>query len=92
MATIQWVATGYLLALVDGDPAHRLGDGALRDADAVVRLARAVPRRLGAQRRRVVGRLLIAFRVVQGIGGGIILPVGQTMLARAAGPQRMDAS
>src|SRR4029450_8813263 len=32
---------------------------------------------------------LIAFRVVQGIGGGIILPVGQTMLARAAGPQRM---
>ena len=32
---------------------------------------------------------LIAFRIVQGIGGGIILPVGQTMLARAAGPQRM---
>ncbi len=32
---------------------------------------------------------LIAFRVIQGLGGGIILPVGQTMLARAAGPQRM---
>ena len=32
---------------------------------------------------------LIVFRIVQGIGGGIILPVGQTMLARAAGPQRM---
>lgn len=32
---------------------------------------------------------LIVFRVVQGLGGGLILPVGQVMLARAAGPQRM---
>ena len=32
---------------------------------------------------------LIAFRVVQGLGAGTILPVGQTMLAQAAGPQRM---
>ncbi len=32
---------------------------------------------------------LIFFRVLQGIGGGMLLPVGQSMLARAAGPQRM---
>jgi EmrB/QacA subfamily drug resistance transporter len=32
---------------------------------------------------------LIAFRVVQGLGGGLIMPVGQTILAKAAGPQRM---
>ena len=32
---------------------------------------------------------LIAFRVLQGLGGGMILPIGQTILARAAGPQRM---
>ena len=32
---------------------------------------------------------LIAFRVLQGLGGGMILPIGQSMLARAAGPQRM---
>ncbi|HEX4244891.1 MAG TPA: DHA2 family efflux MFS transporter permease subunit, partial [Acidimicrobiales bacterium] len=31
----------------------------------------------------------VAFRVIQGIGGGLILPVGQTALARAAGPRRI---
>src|SRR5213076_1953343 len=32
---------------------------------------------------------LIAFRVVQGLVAGMILPIGQTILAQAAGPQRM---
>ncbi len=32
---------------------------------------------------------LIAFRVLQGIGGGMILPIGQLMMADAAGPERM---
>jgi MFS family permease len=32
---------------------------------------------------------LIAFRVLQGIGGGMIMPLGQTMLAQRAGSQRM---
>ena len=32
---------------------------------------------------------LIFFRALQGLGGGMILPIGQTILARAAGPQRM---
>jgi EmrB/QacA subfamily drug resistance transporter len=32
---------------------------------------------------------LIVFRVLQGFGGGMILPIGQLMLADAAGPQRM---
>src|SRR5262249_51084615 len=31
---------------------------------------------------------LIAFRVVQGIGGGMIVPLGIMMLAQAAGPER----
>ena len=32
---------------------------------------------------------LIAFRVLQGLGGGLVMPVGMTILARAAGPERM---
>src|SRR5213076_1029299 len=32
---------------------------------------------------------LIAFRVLQGLGAGMIMPIGQTMLANKAGPQRM---
>jgi len=32
---------------------------------------------------------LIVFRVLQGFAGGLIMPVGQTILAHAAGPQRM---
>ncbi|MCB0881286.1 MAG: DHA2 family efflux MFS transporter permease subunit [Thermoleophilia bacterium] len=32
---------------------------------------------------------LIAFRVVQGLGGGMLMPLGMTILTRAAGPYRM---
>ena len=32
---------------------------------------------------------LILFRVLQGVGGGMILPIGQMMMAEAAGPKRM---
>ena len=32
---------------------------------------------------------LIAFRVLQGLAGGMIMPIGMITLAQAAGPQRM---
>jgi EmrB/QacA subfamily drug resistance transporter len=32
---------------------------------------------------------LIVFRVIQGVGGGLTLPVGQLIMAQAAGPRRM---
>jgi MFS family permease len=32
---------------------------------------------------------LIAFRVLQGIGGGMLVPVGFTLIAQSAGPQRI---
>src|SRR5262249_52716000 len=33
--------------------------------------------------------MLIVFRVIQGVGGGMLLPIGQLVMARAAGPARM---
>src|SRR3954467_9403775 len=33
--------------------------------------------------------LLIAFRVLQGLGGGMLMPLGMTIMTRAAGPHRM---
>jgi MFS transporter, DHA2 family, multidrug resistance protein len=33
--------------------------------------------------------LLIAFRVIQGLGGGMLLPLAFTILAREAGPKRV---
>ncbi|MFE7797525.1 DHA2 family efflux MFS transporter permease subunit [Nocardia sp. NPDC057440] len=32
---------------------------------------------------------LIAFRVIQGIGGGMLMPLGMTIMTHAAGPQRV---
>lgn len=32
---------------------------------------------------------LITFRVVQGLGGGMLMPLGMTIMTRAAGPQRV---
>ena len=32
---------------------------------------------------------LIAFRVLQGLGGGMIMPAGMTILTQAAGPERV---
>ena len=32
---------------------------------------------------------LIVFRALQGLGGGLLMPAGQAMIARAAGQDRM---
>jgi EmrB/QacA subfamily drug resistance transporter len=89
LATVQWVITGYLLALSMAIPltgwsvrrfgAKRMWIGAL----LLFGLGSVLS---GASWS--VGSL-IAFRVLQGVGGGLLMPVGQAMLARAAGPSRM---
>ncbi len=33
--------------------------------------------------------MLIGFRVLQGLGGGMLMPLGMTIMTRAAGPKRM---
>ncbi len=89
VTTIQWVTTGYLLALatvtpVAGWAVDRFG------AKRVWLLSLAVFT-LGSAACGLSWSAgsLIAFRVLQGLGGGCLLPVGQSILARAAGPRNM---
>ncbi|WP_433375463.1 MDR family MFS transporter [Actinoplanes sp. CA-142083] len=89
LATIQWVLTGYLLALAMTVPVTGW---------AILRYG-AQPVWLTALSLFLAGSVLcgaawsagslIAFRVIQGVGGGLLVPAAQTMLARQAGPQRM---
>jgi EmrB/QacA subfamily drug resistance transporter len=89
VSTIQWVSTGYLLALAVAVPLtgwsiERFGARrmwlislALFTGGSILCGAAWSP------------SSLILFRVLQGLGGGMIMPIGQTIMARAAGPQRM---
>ena len=83
--TIQWVTTGYLLALgiaipVTGWLVDRFGGKHVW----LVALAVFLLGSLAASLAQTAGEL-IAARVVQGVGGGLMLPVMQTVLMRAAG-------
>ena len=89
LPTIQWVATGYTLALATVIPLS----GWIADRFGTKRLY------MGSIAMFVLGSCLsglawssatiILFRVLQGLGGGMIMPAGMTILTRAAGPQRI---
>ncbi|MDX6644322.1 MAG: hypothetical protein QOK40_49 [Miltoncostaeaceae bacterium] len=86
---IQWVVTGYLLSLaavipVTGWAARRFGARRLYLLSIVLFTGGSVLCGLAWSTGS-----LVFFRVLQGVGGGLILPIGQMILARAAGPQRM---
>src|SRR5438270_6734630 len=89
IANIQWVVTGYLLSLAAVIPIS--GWAGRRFGAKQVYLMSLVLFTLGSVLCGVASSatMLIAFRVVQGVGGGLILPVGQMMMAAAAGPRRM---
>lgn len=85
LATIQWVTSGYLLALtlvlpLNGWLVDRIGAKALylwcftgfTLSSALCALAWSA-------------NFLIAFRILQGISGGLLAPMAQMMIARAAG-------
>ena len=89
ISTIQWVLTGYMLAFasvipLSGWASERFGAKRVWIASLLVFVTGSALCGLAWS----IGSL-IAFRVLQGLGAGMILPVGQTMLAQAAGPQRM---
>jgi EmrB/QacA subfamily drug resistance transporter len=89
IADTQWVITGYMLSLAAVIPIT--GWAARRFGAKPVYLLSLVLFTLGSALCGVAQSLdqLIVFRVVQGIGGGMILPLGQLLMATAAGPKRM---
>ena len=87
--TIQWIVTGYTLALatvipVTGWAADRFGTKRLYILAIVLFVGGSAL--CGAAWS---AESLIAFRVLQGLGGGMLMPAGMTILTRAAGPQRV---
>ena len=89
ISTIQWVMTGYLLAFASVIPltgwaGERFGAKRVWIASLAVFMAGSA---LAGSAWSITA--LIVFRVIQGFGGGLLMPVGQTILARAAGPQRI---
>ena len=89
LATIQWVSTGVSAGTGGGDPARRVGGRPVQRATDVHDGGRDVRRSLAAVRAGVVGGDVDRVPDLQGLGGGLVMPVGMTILARAAGPDRM---
>ncbi|KPM55046.1 hypothetical protein ACG83_17065 [Frankia sp. R43] len=89
VAVAQWATSGYLLAMTSVIPL--LGWLVDRWGGRRVWLGAISIFLLGSVLCALAWSIesLIAFRVVQGLGGGLVLPLVQTILARAAGPARI---
>jgi EmrB/QacA subfamily drug resistance transporter len=89
ISQIQWVVTGYLLSLAAVIPVT--GWAARRFGAKRIYLISIVLFTLGSALcgLATTSTSLIVFRVLQGVGGGMIMPVGQMIMAEVAGPQRM---
>ena len=89
LTSVQWVTTGYLLAMAVVVPAtgwavDRFGAKSVWMVSIALFVCGSA---LSGAAWNITS--LIVFRILQGLGGGMLQPVGQTILARAAGPDRM---
>src|SRR5438309_12112756 len=86
ISQIQWVVTGYLLSLAAVIPVT--GWAARRFGAKRVYMTSLVLFTLGSTLCGLASSttMLILFRVLQGVAGGMLLPIGQLMMAEAAGP------
>ncbi len=89
LTTIQWVVTGYTLALAAVIPAT--GWAADRFGTKRIYLWSLALFMLGSILCATAWSAgsLIAFRVLQGVGGGMIMPAVMTIMTKKAGPHRM---
>lgn len=88
-AVVAWTMTAYTLALatvipVTGWAADRFGTKRLYISALILFVAGSVACAFAWDITS-----LIAFRVVQGFGGGMLMPLGMTIMTRAAGPERV---
>src|SRR5260370_3642785 len=89
ISQIQCVVTGYLLSLaavipITGWAARRYGAKRVSMTSLVLFTAGSALCAAAASTTT-----LVLFRVLQGVGGGMIMPVGQLIMAQVAGPKRM---
>jgi EmrB/QacA subfamily drug resistance transporter len=89
ISQIQWVITGYLLSLaavipVTGWAARRYGAKRVYMVSLVLFTGGSALCAIATSTTT-----LVLFRVLQGVGGGMIMPVGQLIMAQVAGPKRM---
>ncbi|RJQ86848.1 MDR family MFS transporter [Amycolatopsis panacis] len=89
LGTVQWTATGYLMALatavpVSGWASKRYGATRLWLGSVALFTLFSALCALSAS-----VEMLIIFRVLQGIAGGLLVPAGQILLVTAAGPKRI---
>jgi EmrB/QacA subfamily drug resistance transporter len=89
ISQIQWVVTGYMLALaavipLSGWAAERFGARRMYVISLVLFTLGSMLCGLSTSTTE-----LVIFRVLQGVGGGMIMPLGMMMMAGAAGPKRM---
>ena len=88
-ATVAWTMTGYTLALatvipLTGWAADRFGTKRLYMMALTLFILGSIACGLAWN----IGSL-ITFRVLQGLGGGMLMPLGMTIMTRAAGPARI---
>jgi EmrB/QacA subfamily drug resistance transporter len=88
-AQVAWTMTGYTLALASVIPltgwaADRFGTKRLYMLAVGLFTAGSV---LCAAASSI--EMLVVFRVLQGLGGGMLMPLGMTIMTRAAGPERI---
>ena len=88
-STVAWTVTGYTLALATVIPLT--GWAADRFGTKRLYLAAIGLFTLGSALCAAASsiEMLITFRVLQGLGGGMLMPLGMTIMTRAAGPHRM---
>src|SRR5436305_1770328 len=88
-ANVAWTMTGYTLALATVIPLS--GWAADRYGARRMYMTALVLFVLGSALCSTAWNIgsLITFRVLQGLGGGMLMPVGMAIMTRAAGPQRI---